>query len=88
MLIFLWGSIIAIFSHYGFGIQLVGLLIFMISMPVNTITYLDPSYYSLTTFSIDIGVWVAILSTAIGAVSYIVVWGQSGREKVFIYKPA
>jgi hypothetical protein len=88
MVIFLWGSMIAIFSYYGFGFQAVGLLIFMISIPANTITFPDPSYYSLTTFSADIGVWLALMSTAMGAISYIVVWGHNGREKVLLHQPA
>jgi hypothetical protein len=87
MALFLWGSIMAIFSYYGFGVQTVGLLIFIISIPVNTTTFPDLTYYSVTTFSADVGVWVAILSTAIGAISYIVVWGQNGRERFFAQQP-
>jgi hypothetical protein len=87
MVAFLWGSITAIFSYYGFGIQTIGLLIFIVSIPANDTTLPDLSSYSSTTFSADIGVWVALMSTAIGAISYIVVWGHNGREKFFTQKP-
>lgn len=60
------------------------MMVFCLTIPANTSLIVDqpiPSFES-SAYSIGTGVWIALLSVFIGAISWVVVWGRDGREKV------